>query len=429
MPRKTGPGGKDIHDLYSEVFESEGGFISKLPEVVKDGVFQRGDYSILKKMDTIRGYDFNKGVNYEELIKTYTTSGCQAHYVGEAIDIINQMIKWRLSDEDVSKEKDEKYLDPEVRKDTRCTVFLGYSSSMISSGMREIMRFLVQHKMVDCVVATAGGIEEDICKVFNDFYQGDFGYDGKDLRQKCINRVGNIFIPNSAYDGFEYTFLNVINEMHDEQDKEGKIFAPSDIIARLGKHIDHEDSVYYWAYKNKIPVFAPAFTDGAVGDVFYCNQFHRPGFVIDMNKDLYKINQMAVTAKKSGMLTFGAGVSKHHILNANSMRNGADYAIYINNAAEHDSSDSGALPSEAVTWGKLAFDSVSTKIFGDATLVLPLIIAETFAKNKEVASKLPKYRNKKALEVENKVLESTVIRRAYKATKMARAARRLCRLF
>lgn len=138
---------------------------------------------------------------------------------------------------------------------------------------------------------------------------------------------------------------------------------------------------------------------------------------------------MAVNAKKSGMLTFGAGVTKHHILNANSMRNGADYAVYINNAAEHDSSDSGALPSEAVTWGKLAFDSISTKIHGDATLVLPLIVGETFAKNKEKVSRLAQYRNKKALDVENQMMETTIARRAYKATKIARTIRRVCRLF
>ena len=422
--------GKNIHTLYDEVFEGKDGLINKLPSIIREGVFQRvGDYSSLDKMKKIRGYDFNEGVDYEKVIKTYIHSGCQATYVGEAIKIMNEMINWRLSDEDISKEKDERYLDPEVRADTRCTIFLGYSSSMISSGMREIMRFLVQHKMVDAVVATAGGIEEDICKVYSDFYQGDFGYDGVELRSKCINRVGNIFIPNSAYDGFEYTMVKVINEMQDEQDKNGTIFGPSDVINRLGKHVNHEDSVYYWCYKNNIPVFAPAFTDGAVGDILYCNQFQRPGFVVDMNQDLYKINMMAINAKKSGMLTFGAGVTKHHILNANSMRNGADYAIYVNNAVEHDSSDSGALPSEAVTWGKLAFDSLSTKIHGDATLVLPLIIGESFAKNVEKASRLPKYRNQKAVDVENKVLETTVVRRAYKASKIARFARRACRLF
>lgn len=35
-----------------------------------------------------------------------------------------------------------------MRKNTKCTIFLSYTSNMISSGMREVLRFLVQHKMV-----------------------------------------------------------------------------------------------------------------------------------------------------------------------------------------------------------------------------------------------------------------------------------------
>lgn len=184
MSGKPKINGRDVHELYQEVFEGKDGFVSKLPPIIKDGVFQREDNDALKEMEVVKGYDFNQGVDYEKVLKTYIHSGCQAAYVGEAIKIMNEVINWRLSDEDVSEEKDERYLDPEVRADTRCTTFLGYSSSMISSGMREIMRFLVQHKMVDAVVATAGGIEEDICKVFSDFYQGDFGYDGVELRSK-----------------------------------------------------------------------------------------------------------------------------------------------------------------------------------------------------------------------------------------------------
>ena len=37
---------------------------------------------------------------------------------------------------------------------------------------------------------------------------------------------------------------------------------------------------------------------------------------------------------------------KHHILNANLMRNGADYAVFINTGQEFDGSDAGARPDE-----------------------------------------------------------------------------------
>jgi len=53
------------------------------------------------------------------------------------------MIHWRLSDEKYDEDKDgEDLKDEEVRKNVRCTIFLGYTSNMISSGVREIIRYL-----------------------------------------------------------------------------------------------------------------------------------------------------------------------------------------------------------------------------------------------------------------------------------------------
>ncbi len=34
----------------------------------------------------------------------------------------------------------------------------------------------------------------------------------------------------------------------------------------------------------------------------------------------------------AGMIILGGGVAKHHICNANLMRNGADFAVYVNTA-------------------------------------------------------------------------------------------------
>ena len=39
---------------------------------------------------------------------------------------------------------------------------------------------------------------------------------------------------------------------------------------------------------------------------------------------------MALKAKKSGVIIVGGGLVKHHTLNANLMRNGADYSVFIN---------------------------------------------------------------------------------------------------
>lgn len=54
--------------------------------------------------------------------------------------------------------------DPCPPLTNRCKIFLAYTSNLVSAGLRETIRFLVEHRMVDVVVTTAGGVEEDLIK-------------------------------------------------------------------------------------------------------------------------------------------------------------------------------------------------------------------------------------------------------------------------
>ena len=74
----------------------------------------------------------------------------------------------------------------------------------------------------------------------------------------------------------------------------------------MGKKLDdekvpnREESVYYWCYKNDIPVFSPAVTDGAIGDCIYFESYQRPGFICNTASDLRKLNDIPLNAKKRG---------------------------------------------------------------------------------------------------------------------------------
>ena len=364
--------------------------LSSVPEQLIQSVNKESDDDYWNGYTPVKGYDFNKGIDYEKIFESYASTGIQATALSQGIDIINKMIHWRLSDEEIQEDEDEDYLDPKVRENTRCTIFLGYTSNMISCGMREIIRYLCQHKMVDCIVTTTGGIEEDFIKCFNDFYIGDFTLSGSKLRDIGVNRIGNMLAPNKCYTDFEKFFIPLIKEMHKEQKEKGTIFSPSKIINRMGKAINNEESVYYWCWKNDIPVFCPAITDGAVGDNLFFYNYHEEGFIVDILQDISKINKIPLHAKHTGMIICGGGLIKHHICNANMMRDGADYSVYINTAQEFDCSDSGAKPDEAVSWGKIRPDAQSVKIYSETSLVLPIIVSQTFAKHFDKATKVKK---------------------------------------
>lgn len=121
-------------------------------------------------------------------------------------------------------------------------------------------------------------------------------------------------------------------------------------------------------------------TDGSLGDMMYFFSYKRPEFAVDLIGDIRRLNDEAVRARATGMIILGGGLVKHHTCNANLMRNGADFAVFVNTAQEFDGSDAGARPDEAISWGKVRIDAKPVKVYADATLVFPLLVAQTFAK-------------------------------------------------
>merc|ERR1719253_1362694 len=114
--------------------------------------------------------------------------------------------------------------------------------------------------------------------------------------------------------------------------------------------------------------------------MLYFHSYKRSGFVLDINEDIRGINDLAVRSHATGMIILGGGLVKHHCMNANLMRNGADFSVFVNTGQEFDGSDSGARPDEAISWGKIKIDAKPVKVYADASLVFPLLVAQTFAK-------------------------------------------------
>ena len=172
--------------------------------------------------DSSDSNDTTPANDVDSILQSFLTTGFQATNVGLAVERIRALRAWRLSDVPVPEEggemMDEDPPDLATRQRIRARIFLAYTSNQISSGQREVLRFLVQHKMVDCLVTTAGGIEEDLIKCFQPTYMGDFKLSGRELRKKGINRIGNLLVPNRNYCEFEDWMSPILTAMHDEQD-------------------------------------------------------------------------------------------------------------------------------------------------------------------------------------------------------------------
>ena len=305
----------------------------------------------------VEGYDFEQGLDFTTFLKAYARTGFQATHLAEGIEITKAMQR------------------------EKAKIFLSFTSNQVSSGNREIIKYLVKNKRVDVLVTSAGAIEEDIIKSLKPFVLGKFEAPGSMLFEHGINRTGNIFVPNDRFAYFDIFMQKFMKKIYEKQKSENKIFYPKEFIKELGIEINDENSILYWAAKNDIPVFCPGIIDGSIGDmVMFFKQSH-PDFLLDVSQEILEIVKIVLNSEKTGAIILGGGISKHFTLMANIFKEGLDYVVYINTAQEFDGSDSGARIDEAVTWGKVKVKAPKVKIHCDASIAFPLLVAGSFVDN------------------------------------------------
>jgi deoxyhypusine synthase len=259
-----------------------------------------------------------------------------------------------------------------MMNEKNCTKFLSFVGSLISTGNRGIVRDMIKNKMFDCVITTCGSLDHDIARSFSSYYEGDFRLDDNLLLNKNIHRLGNILVPNKNYGPLiENKIQPILQNLYDKT-KSSKEFSPSEIIKYIGSNLN-ETSFLYWAFKNDIPIYVPGIVDGAVGNqIWLFNQNHKD-FKIDILKDQTKLSELIFDSKMTGAFMMGGGISKHHTLWWNQYRGGLDYAVYITTSSEWDGSLSGALVTEAISWGKVTTEAKQITIHADISTILPFI--------------------------------------------------------
>lgn len=309
------------------------------------------------KEKPVKDIQLKKNMSSNELIKEfYESGGFTAKNVAVGVDIIENMIM-----------------------EKNCVRFLSFPACIISTGSRGIIKELIKRKFFDVVITTCGTLDHDLARIWENYYHGSFIVDDQELYKKGINRLGNIFIPNKCYGKIlEEKMQPILDDLYKIKSK----WSTKELVWEFGKHIEkeknREDSIIYWAYKNKIPMFIPGITDGAFGSQIWMYYQEHRDFVIDMLMDEKDLSDIVFDAKKSGALIIGGGISKHHTIWWNQFKDGLDHAVYITTAVEYNGSLSGAQTREAISWGKIKEKADNVTIDGDATVILPLMISALF---------------------------------------------------
>jgi len=298
--------------------------------------------------DAVEDYDFSKSMSVDELVLQMERGwGFTAGKLAVGVNILESMVRER-----------------------GCVKFLSFTGNLVATGTRGVFKELVKRKLVDVVVTTCGTLDHDVARSWKQYFKGSFVMNDAKLREEGINRLGNVLVPNDSYGIIiEKKMQTLLGNLWKEGVKE---VSSSQFCREIGLRTCNESSILYWAARNNIPVFVPGITDGAVGyQTWLFSQDH--DFRLNLLKDSGQLNDIVYTAKKTGALLVGGGISKHHTLWWNQFRDGLDYAVYISTADEWDGSLSGARPTEAVSWGKISEKAKRIMIEGDASLILPIM--------------------------------------------------------
>jgi len=300
--------------------------------------------------DAIKDYEFPEEMSVDELVKQMEKAwGFTAGKAAVGVKILECMIKMR-----------------------NCVKFLSFTGNLVATGTRGALKELVKRKLVDVIITTCGTLDHDMARCWRDYYRGSFIMNDAKLHENGINRLGNVLVPNDSYGTIiEEKIQALLENLWKENTRE---VSTSQLCREIGKRLCNESSILYWAAKNDIPVYVPGITDGAVGyQTWLFSQDH--DFRLNLLKDSGEINDIVFTAKKTGALIIGGGISKHHTIWWNQFKNGLDYVVYVSTADEWDGSLSGARPREAVSWGKISAKAKRIMIEGDASLILPLMVS------------------------------------------------------
>jgi len=299
-------------------------------------------------MKYVKDLKWEKGMQVNELVKQMGSCGFQGIELKKAADVVIKM------------------------KKSGAKIYLTYTSNMVTSGLRGFFAQMIKLGMVDVIVTTVGGIEEDIMRAIGEkFTIREFYSDDVELYEKGVNRIGNLFITNESYCRFEDWMKPTLKKLYEKKNR----WSVSEMIKEIGLMIEDKDSILYQAAKNNVPIFCPGITDGAFGFHLYLFQQDRPDFVVDVVKDFANILFTSSYDEKKGLIALGGSISKHHALLACLLNGGIDYAVYLTTARHTSGSMSGATTKEAKSWGKIKDDSDAATVIGDVSITFPLMMS------------------------------------------------------
>jgi deoxyhypusine synthase len=270
----------------------------------------------------------------------------------------------------------------EMLKQNNLTIMLGYTGAMSPAGMRKIIAFLIQNRMIDVLVSSGANMFHDIYEsTGGKHYIGSHVANDEALFEEGVDRIYDVFAVEKEFRGTDY----MVMDWAMKNLKPNKSYSSREFFHLLGKHIVENvgadaDGIVASAYRHNVPIFVPALADSSIGIALMVARRAGHPVNIDQMKDVDQITQIVENTKRTGVVYIGGGVPKNFIQQTEVIMSmlekdveGHSYAIQYTTDAPHWGGLSGCTFEEAVSWGKIAGVAPKVQVFADATISLPIV--------------------------------------------------------
>ena len=320
----------------------------------------------------VEPFSISPGRSIAELVTRMGGTSFQARNLARGVEIWSQMLKGEV------------------------TIFLGLAGAMIPAGMRQVMVYLIENRLIDCLVSTGANLFHDLHETLGRcHWKGSASSDDRELASSKIFRIYDVLASEKEFDDTDDFATNFCNAL--EQDRP---YTTREFFLLLGKELSSQakkEGILTAAAKANLPIYCPALGDSVFGTALAAAQVNDGNqLLFDIVKDVVEMVQIA-SARPSGVIFIGGGTPKNYIQQAelcgyifDKELKGHDYAIQITTDSPQWGGLSGCTFDEARSWGKVAPDAATVTINCDATIALPIMVSAL----SEASAEAIKNRNK-----------------------------------
>ena len=275
--------------------------------------------------------------------------------------------------------------------DPDATIFLGVAGALVPAGMRPVLAYLIEHRMVDCVVSTGANLFHDLYESLGaPHWQHPPETDDVALGRLRFNRFYDVLAPETDFTASEDFVVRFIRTLDTDRP-----YTTREFFAVLGQALlpaaKHE-GILTAAARHGVPIYSAAIGDSMYG-LALANARRRWGHAVqfDIIADVLETTHMVTNAKKSAVIYLGGGTPKNFIQQAAAAAYvlgrevpGHSYGVQITMDQPQWGGLSGCTFEEAQSWRKIAPEADFVTVNVEVTVALPLIVSALAESHRDV---------------------------------------------